>query len=401
MENTQQSPKTENQPLSQVNTQELTEPAQTPETFVPYDRYTSARLTCTPSEQKTIPGTGPQANPPSAPQYYYQIPLMYNFGTTENRILNDFKFEGCEMSSSYGIQSKPGPSGRMDHSIMSRFDMNDKEQTAFIDKMGEVHSGCAYILQQMKGAVKLYNFNAQMAEATGLKSPIYRARDEMTGEIVQGRAPSIFLKLFSRGKEPFVEQTLFTDLDGKPIPWALLKNVEMKFIPLLHIKRIYIGGGKASIQMEVVSAIVTSVRARNTATQQTTTLERLKQARPELIDMVSGQLAKLTIERQDQLLGMGEQKSEQDNDQDQDTNQPTFSGITPNKQQGMQQQQQQHNNGVKLPNIPSLDVGNKNMQDFTSAAPVRNTPVPGTPVRTSPAIGTPVANSPSTHLQYN
>lgn len=375
-------------------------------TYSTYINYTNNRLSCTPAEQKTIPGTGPQANPPSAPQNYYQIPLMYNFGTNENKILNDFMLEGCEMDTGFGIQSKAGQSGRMEHSVMCRFDNNNPEHARWIETMGQLHGGCAYILSQMKGVVKLYNFNAQMAEATGLKNPVYRARDEVTGDVIQGRAPSMFLKLFSRGKGNMVEQTLFTGLDGKPIPWALMQNVEMKFIPLIHVKRMYIGGGKASIQMEVVSAIVTSIRARNSTTRQTDTIQRLQAARPELADTVAAQLAKLTIDRQDQMLGAPPAA-----DQGTPTgDQPTFAGVTPTGQrqpaqpiQG-QQYQQYHaqiptTTGAQavLPGIPALGGGQQTMQDFTAGAPTRPPLIPAVIV---PGATT-NAPSPTATLQFN
>ena len=373
-------------------------------TYATYIDYTNNRLSCTPAEQKTIPGTGPQATPPSPPQNYYQIPLMYNFGTNENKILNDFMLEGCEMESGFGIQSKPGQSGRMEHSVMCRFDNNNPEHIRWIDTMGQLHGGCAYILSQMKGVVKLYNFNAQMAEATGLKNPVYRARDEVTGDVIQGRAPSMFLKLFSRGKGNMVEQTLFTGLDEKPIPWALMQNVELKFIPLIHVKRMYIGGGKASIQMEVVSAIVTSIRARNSTTRQTGTIHQLRTARPELADTVAAQLAKLTTDRQDQMLG-GPVMADPPTNGDQ----PTFAGVAPTGQRQQAQQYQQQgqqytaqitpNNGTQatLPGIPALGGTQQTMQDFTAGAPTRPPIIPAVVIPGT----TNNAPSPTATLQYN
>lgn len=330
----------------------------TNQSFVTYDEYSTPNLTCTPAEPKTVPD-GPSKGTP-----YHMIPFLYNYGTVEHRRLSDFLLEGSEVSTSFGIQSKPNQSGRLEHSIMVSFDVNDGAQARFIETMNQIHGGAAYILQQMKGTVKLFNFNAQMAEATGLKNPIYRPRDELTGEIIQGRKPSYYFKLFQRGKAPMVEQTLFTDLNGKPIPWTLLQGVDMKFIPLIHIKRIYVGGGKASIQMEVVSAVVTSVRARNTATQQLSTINRLQHERPELVDTVSAQLAKLTTDRQDQMLGASAPLSP--GKQVNGESQPTFTGITPT---GKPQ-------GSNLPPIPALGTSN-NIQDVTSGAPLRGTQAPG------------------------
>jgi hypothetical protein len=318
--------------------------------YCTYLDYTVTRLSCTPYEQKTIPGTGPTAVPPQAPQFYYVVPLMYNLGSTDAPVLSEFHFEACELETSFGIQGKPGPNGRLEYSLMVKFDLNNNDNVRFLECINDIHSGCGYILGKIKGGVKLFNFNPDMAEATGLKNPIYRPRDEMTGDIIQGRAPSMFLKLFSRGKAPMVEQTLFTGLDGKPIPWKLLEGVEMRFIPLLHIKRMYVGGGKASIQMEVLSAIVTSVKARNTTPKQLATIHRLQAARPELQDTVAAQLARLSAERQEALLAS--QGLSNDAADEEQPNAPTFSSI---------------NTGQKP--APSA-----NISGFVGGAPMRHIP---------------------------
>jgi len=385
---------TQQETTTETETTNQTQNQPTP-TYATYNDYNNGRLTCTPSEQKTIPGTGPEAKPPSPPQYYFQIPLMYNYGTQEKRILNDFLLEFCEMETSLGIQSKQGQSGKMEHSIMCKFDNNNPEQNKTIEVMDQLYLGCAYILGTVKVQVGLRHFNPEQAEATGLKRPVYRPYDKVTGELIQGRAPSMFLKLFSRGKAPYAEQTLFTDITGKPIPWTLLQNVNMKFIPLVHVKRMYIGGGKASIQMEVVSAIVTSISARGSTTRQTDTLQRLQNARPELADTVAAQIAKLTLDRQDQMLGGADLQPQQ---LEGGTEQPTFAGITSqNRQQQIPQitpttpssQGQQPN----LPGIPSLG-GQQSMQDFTAGAPPRTT--------TIPVISLPGQSKPNTPpLQFN
>jgi hypothetical protein len=352
--------------LPQIEPTQSAEPNQPIPTYTTYVDCTVSRLTCTSAEQKTVP-TAPNAPPSTTPQTYYIIPLMYNFASTleADRKLNDFLYEGCEMDSPYGIQTNEGQSGRKEYSVMCKFDLSDAENVRFIESTNEIHRGCAFILHSMKGVVKLPHFNAstpEMIEATGLKNPIFRPRDPTTSEIVQGRAPSMYLKLFSRGKPPMVEQTLFTGLDGKPIPWALLQGVEMKFIPLILVKRIYIGGGKASIQMEVQSAIVTFIRARNTSTRQTTTIQRLQQARPALQDTVSAQLAKLTLDRQEQMLGsMQPQQPAQSSSE----SQPTYAGITSTGQ-----------HPGTLPSIPPLGGPQPSMQELTSSAPTRSPVIP-------------------------
>ena len=55
-----------------------------------------------------------------------------------------------------------------------------------------------------------------------------------------------------------------------------LRGVEMKYRPLFHFKKIYIGGGKASIQFDITSAVVTHIVKANTESNQTDTIETLK-----------------------------------------------------------------------------------------------------------------------------
>jgi hypothetical protein len=239
-----------------------------------------------------------------------------------------------------------------------------------IQCINEIHGGCAYILYTLKGQVKLPHFNKDMAEATGLKNPIYRPRDEVTGDIIPGRAPSMFLKLFSRGKPPMLEQSLFTDLVGNPIPWKLLEGVEMKFIPLLHIKRMFIGGGKASIQMEVLSAVVTYVKPKGTTSKQDATMNRLKANRPELQDIVAAQIAKINHDRQDQLLVS---QNFQSSSQEDTLEQPTFSNITPNIPKVGNNNSNNSNNSNNINSVPIMT----NISNFTSGAPSR-IPAPAT-----------------------
>jgi len=349
--------------------------------YVVYTEYTTERLACSQPEKKTVPNTGPSANPPSAEQNYFNIPLMYNTGVGSS-VLNDFQLECCELSTTHGIRENVNAqTKRTEHSIMIRFDASNPEHNKMLEVMNSIHTGSAQIVQAYKGIVKMPHFNATMPEATGFKTPVHRKMDEMSGKYVEGHAPTMFLKLFTRGKAPFVEQTMFTGLDGKPIPWSLLKNVEMKFIPLLHFKRIYVGGGKVSLQIEMVSAVVTYIKGRGTSTAQTSTITRLLGARPELQDAVAAQLAKITSDRQEQLLASSQPSGAGPTEAN--GNQPSFSGIAPNRAALGAPSTAQLPPPGSLPNIgniPQIPAGSTpnipgitNMAEFTGNAPMRPT----------------------------
>jgi hypothetical protein len=64
----------------------------------------------------------------------------------------------------------------------------------------------------------------------------------------------------------------------------------MSFVPLLQFEKIYVGGGKPSLQMKLVSAIVTSVISKSSVIRQKSTIERLRQNNPDLVSNVSKQL---------------------------------------------------------------------------------------------------------------
>jgi hypothetical protein len=348
---------------------------QSTQRYVSYTDYADERMLHTSPESKTVPNTGPNTPNPT-PQTYKQIPLMYNYSQGVTPLLDDAMVEGCEMESPDGIRSTV-KDGKTQYSVMVRFD-NSIESNGFVSCVGKIHMRTAAILGSVKGAVGLHEFDAERPNAL-YKNPIYRPRDPTTGNLIEGKPPSIYFKLFKRGKDESNE-TMFTDLEGKRIPWALLKNVKVKFVPLIHIKRIYVGA-KPSLQMEMVSAIVTDIHAKGSQAMQLDTINRLKEARPELADTVAAQLSKLTLDRQDQLLGHTAAASTNTNAPDTNNppeNQPTYTGIGSAQRQLTSSQyvdNQQYQNTIgNLPQIPSL--GNQNMQDFTSMAPNRNAMLP-------------------------
>jgi hypothetical protein len=326
-------------------------------TYITYDQFDVARLTSTQPEKKKVPGTGEKG---VAEQNYFQIPLMYDYGTPGKKILGEFKIEGPVMSSTVGIQTKPNLQGVMASTIGCVANILNEDHKKFISDFDEIYQRSAELIYDVRIMVKLQYFNKECPRASKFNNPVYRPVDEATNQVIEGRNPSLYLKLFSRGKEPYGEQTLFTNLKGEPIPWNLLKNVEMKFIPLIHVKRIYVGGNP-SLQMELVSAVVVEARARNSFTQQTETLKKYQEENPDLADVLSAQLAKLATDRQDQMLGVNPLPCVDIPGQ---VSQPTFAGITPTQQEKQKPTMSVINEIPKGINLP-------NLQDFTSLAPMK------------------------------
>lgn len=219
---------------------------------VTYHDYKSRMLKCSYPEYRTVPGTGPCANPPSRPESYWKIPLMYNYEIDEPNY-QDFLFEGCEMETKLGIESHTYESGKIEYYISAHF---NPEYTQFIDSVKQIYNDCSNIVYLNRGCVKMHSFNKDKPE-TGLNPIFSYPSDIIRPE--KDASTCMFLKLFKRGYHLSEERTLFTNISGNLISWDLLIDTQIKFIPLLHIKHIFVKDGKASIQMEMQSAIITSI----------------------------------------------------------------------------------------------------------------------------------------------
>lgn len=326
--------------------------------YVTYDTYSSDRLRHSHPEKKTVPGTGPNAKPPVAELNYYTMGLNYNVSLSDVEILDDFLLEGPPMTSRGGIVSKTDQFGKVQYSIMSRIDPSDADQMRFMSVVEGIYFDICKHLFPVRGLMNYGGFNAssiEMAVSTGFRSPVYRQNDPLTNMPVAGRPGSIFFNLFTRGKPPLVEQTLFTGLnanDKKPIPWQLLTGVDLKFIPLVHFKRVYVQKSQAKIVAELVSAVVLSVKSLSNNSRQTATIDKYAKESPSLIDSVSAQVATLMFERQDMLASpvapAPAAAAAPATPPAATEAQPTFAGIVPTGQGN---------------NVP--------MQDFTANAPIR------------------------------
>lgn len=332
---------------------------------------------------------------------YNDIPLNYNYGTEDNRIIEEFYLEGPVVECR-GIltkeEAKSGTKGRPDYikvtnSMMFIFNLQDPDCVAFIKRNSDVHSGCCHILSANGGKVGLFDFDPTRPGGM-FKNPMYFKRDTVTGQIVEGRNPSMFAQLNNYN----TNKTLFTDPMGNIIDWKILKDVELKLIPLFHYEKIYVASsGKSSMKVKLVSAIIVDLKRINSETKQgaSSTLEKYLNANQGLGDMVTSQIAQLTMESQDaldqvpiptngtarlpsdsQMHNMSQQDASSLND---------FLGGAPGMNQGFQQaqaNQQMQNQGpnqAQAPPVQSFSVPAQNVKPNIQSnfgAPLTNTSQP-------------------------
>lgn len=126
------------------------------------------------------------------------------------------------------------------------------------------------------GSVK----KANSMEAS-FKNPVKWPTDS-SGNVIPGSAPTMLFKVFLMG-DPAKSNTrkaIFSIPDPtsktgeRPIPWEYLQEAEIEFEPLVCFKSVYAGGGKASIQMEIVSAVLHSFVRLNSQCDQKELIEK-------------------------------------------------------------------------------------------------------------------------------
>lgn len=233
------------------------------------------------AQQRKIPGFGPASMQDDVitydkfnidyiinlpPEYicvsnpFWKIPLLYKYNINDIR---EIYIEGPELETMYGIKCRSfDDSYRLSYYMISCIDQNNLCHMGFMNTMDQIHNKFAIILDSYKNEVGMPSFRKDEPETTGFPCPMNISPSSKSlylnrNEIVLN--PLIYLKLMRRGSGYLLEQTMFTDIKGLPIPWEILQNVRIKFIPLFHLKYIYIQDGRASFQIELESAVVTSI----------------------------------------------------------------------------------------------------------------------------------------------
>lgn len=346
---------------------------------IAYNEFEPAKLVLSAPQKKAVP------NQPNT--FYNEVPIQYNYGTQEQPILGDLLVEFPELYSNGGIATDE-KQGKKSYSIFVEFPEQDSQIAELVQRDRLIYASIALQLNQIKGQVGLVNLMVSIpgttdfsfAMAKGLLRPVidYPA-DKMTGAQIQGKSARAWLKPFRRGFGARREETLFTGLDAQKIPWELLSGVEMKFIPLFHYKKVYVGT-KASIQSEIVSAVVTNVIAKNSKTTQTSTIERYNEQHKDALTQLQEQLAMLQVERQASLVTPGAQPT--------GPQQPSVSGAGP------LMQQIDPNGGLSQPNPQQPQMGG-----FVTQASMNGFSMPTVPQPTPQTTNTPMGIAPVSGLE--
>lgn len=224
------------------------------------------------------------------------LPILYDYESNyvSNWGLDEFVFEGCEMETNLGIVKKYSDPQFEKYVIPTKIRPNQvPDHSLFKDTIKTIYESCVSILYKSKMAVKLFNFDNKMPDATGFKNPIRPKVNELTGEILHEYPFSLTLELISNSEDSR-NNTIFTDLDENIIPWSHLNQVKMRFIPLLRIKHINIINHRANIQIEIIKAVITFVRSIHCyGYSQIDTINNIRLKQPNLANNVHRQLLRI------------------------------------------------------------------------------------------------------------
>jgi hypothetical protein len=151
---------------------------------------------------------------------------------------------------------------KIDYSICCKLDLSSEATRKFIEVIMTIYNKCAVTIEADKRSLRMPYFSLKHPEM-GFKEPIYHPTDHITGERIVGRAPSIYWKLKQRD-----EQTVFYGNNNEFIPWHALEYQELILIPTIHIRSVFIGGGRASFQISLISARILEMRSCNSVSKQ-------------------------------------------------------------------------------------------------------------------------------------
>src|SRR5581483_1086474 len=229
---------------------------------VPYHEFKPENLFALSVESKKSAHTDPTKQ-----ISYMSMPLLYNYGTPENKIVKDLHMELAEAYSTGGIYEKEDDRGKSSFSLLLKFSSARPETKTFLTHHKIFYTAVAQTIFAQKGPLKCFEMDKDRP-ATTFKDLVQYRRDKVSGEVIPGSDPQMYVKV-----KPW--SAVFVGLDGKPIPWRVLQNVNMTGIPLVHYESIYAGGnGKASLQAKLVSMVVTKVEPRGNANLQQGTVKK-------------------------------------------------------------------------------------------------------------------------------
>lgn len=208
----------------------------------------------------------------------YVIPIQYKYGSS----YSDFKMLGCKMRTVEGVivvngssldyYNKFNPKKKL-FFLPSCIDTHYYENEHFISVIESIGEYCSMYLPSVITGTQ-YD-NNRVTVYNSMEADIFPTRGNRQGHIQ--------LKIS--------KNTVFTDKQGRVIPWLSLVGLMFSFQPILHIKRLTVNSIRTILKIKIVSAVVGKLDPRDV--KQKPTIERMNRQNPEMVERAVKQLDEL------------------------------------------------------------------------------------------------------------
>lgn len=332
--------------------------------FINHANFNPDRLVKTQFETKTSkPKQDPQSGAMVTMQYHV-CPIMYEYDLTDSegktcRSVAPLCIEAPELFSPSGILTKASMNGYDSSSIFTTFNLTDPEVASFVD-FGHPGDPQAGIPKKEPGfwekfyrasIQRLWEVRAGIQSLSRITSigamegvfgyPIFFTRDGNSA-VIAGKNPSKYFNLLSYGKPgsftrketlftvPIEEKKIGDKTIYKSLDWKLLKNVEMKFKPLITFDNLFVVGGKVSAKFTITSAAVISIVKSNTQSSQNETLDNYA-SKTDIASNILAQVEALTRSFENSTVDITLPPPPTENKQNQSQQQSTYQGQAQNQ----------------------------------------------------------------------
>ena len=264
--------------------------------IVDYLSYDPAKFGFQAPVEKSVPQSDKEKAEKQKQITYKEMRLTYTYPNSATKPL---QVEGCQVVSLRGILEKPNEkNGKLEQSIMFSFDEKRPDVKKFVEVLINAYMGSAIFIEANKMLFGMPKFSAkEQINGDLYKNPVYTSYDKTTGVEIKDRMRTMFAKLTHLD---FVH-TMFRTPGGKEIDWKYLKNRELDLIPVIQFSHIY-HSSKPSLQVRLVSAIVTDIRPMKDENLQEDTGKEILKNNPGVEDALFQAMARIELERQDSQL---------------------------------------------------------------------------------------------------
>lgn len=224
---------------------------------------------------------------------YHELPAKYKY--TPNGGEFDFVFDGPQMTSKRGAVLNQYNKWHM----TSQIDESNPDHLIFMQKLKEIYdSNVDFIANtNAKHIIGMPMFNPMTAGMV-FRFPIFTPTDDKGIPIV-GASKLFNPSLINSSFPGSTKKTLFTDCsaDLNIIDWAFVRDTQVTYIPRFHLAGDYIGGGKISLQIKMISAIVLDIVDSSVTSQQFEVAEQIRKQDPNAVNKLKDTLARIQLER--------------------------------------------------------------------------------------------------------